>query len=122
MDCVASAASHLILIVFLFWHQLRELNTGDDPRGLVLLFSALQVWNYDRDPRETLAYEDAFQELKDEVERTSGDVFVSMIREHLLYNTHRVVTELYPSSTVEQEYNDVSIVCAGFVAIRSGVF
>jgi len=86
--------------------SLRELNTGDDPRGLVLLFSALQVWNYDRDPRETLAYEDAFQELKDEVERTSGDVFVSMIRERLLYNVHRVVTELYPSSTVEQEYND----------------
>lgn len=75
----------------------------------MLLFSALRGWNYGRDPREMLAYQDAFQELKDEVDRTNSEIFVAMIREHLLLNTHRVVTKLYPSPTVEQEYDDVSI-------------
>lgn len=84
--------------------QLRELNTGSDPRGLDVLFTALRGWNYDRDPREALSFEDAFQELKDEVDRTNRDIFVSMIRERFVYNTHRVVTQLYPSSTVDQEY------------------
>jgi len=98
---------------------LRELNTGDDPRGLDLLFSALRCWNYDRDPREALAFEDALQELKGEVNQTNGDIFVTMIREHLLYNTHHVVTELFPSSTVEEESAVVSfyaaLLCCSFM-------
>lgn len=83
--------------------SLRELNSGGDPRGLDLLFAALRRWNYDLDPREALSFDDALLELKGEVSRTNGSIFVSMIREHLLNNTHRVVTELYPSATVDED-------------------
>ena len=83
--------------------QLRELNTGNDPRGLAILLSALKVWNYGHDPRVAITFEDALQELKETVNNSGPGIFVSLIREQLLLNTHRVVIELYPSSTVEEE-------------------
>jgi Zn-dependent M16 (insulinase) family peptidase len=89
--------------------SLRELNTGSDPRGLAILLSALKVWNYDRDPRAAITFEDAFQELKEAFNKSGSDIFVSLIRERMLFNTHRVVTELYPSSTVEEESIEVCI-------------
>lgn len=90
-------------VIILLIMQLRELNSGGDPRGIDLLFTALHGWNYDRDPREALSFEDALQQLKKEVNGTTGDIFVSMIGERLLFNTHRVDTELYPSATVDED-------------------
>jgi presequence protease len=92
-----------------FLLQLRELNTGKDPRGLAILLSALKVWNYGRDPRAAITFEDAFQELKETVNKSGSEIFVSLIRERLLLNTHRVVIELYPSPTVEEETMAVRI-------------
>jgi Zn-dependent M16 (insulinase) family peptidase len=100
MDEVASAMNRVEF-------SLRELNTGGDPRGLAVLLSALKVWNYDRDPRAAITFEDAFKELKETVTKSGSSIFVSMIREKMLLNTHRVITELYPSTTVMEESIEV---------------
>ncbi|EED88712.1 metalloprotease, partial [Thalassiosira pseudonana CCMP1335] len=81
--------------------RLRE--GGGGLRGMEVFLGALSKWNYDLSPKDALVYEDALKALKDELKRTGSNIFQQMIRDFLLTNNHRVVLELYPSTTLEGE-------------------
>ncbi|KAL7472131.1 hypothetical protein ACHAXS_012467 [Conticribra weissflogii] len=76
---------------------------GGGLRGMEVFLGALTKWNYDLSPKDALVYEDALKQLKDEIKRTGSNTFQQMIRDFLLTNNHRVVLELYPSTTLEAE-------------------
>ncbi|EJK67475.1 hypothetical protein THAOC_11486 [Thalassiosira oceanica] len=81
--------------------RLRE--GGGGLRGMEVFLGSLTKWNYDLDPRDALVYEDSLAGLRDEVDRTGSNVFQRLIRDALIGNSHRVVLELYPSATYEDE-------------------
>eukprot|EP00804_Cyclotella_cryptica_P023401 CCRYP_000523-RE/>CCRYP_000523-RE protein AED:0.14 eAED:0.14 QI:2217/1/1/1/0.90/0.75/12/690/1071 len=81
--------------------RLRE--GGGGLRGMEIFLASLSKWNYDLDPADALVYEDALKSLKDEISRTGSNTFQQMIRDFLITNNHRVVLELYPSTTLEAD-------------------
>ena len=68
-----------------------------------IFLSSLAKWNYDLNPSDALVYEDALKQLKDEIERTGSNTFQQMIHDFLITNNHRVVLELFPSTTLEAD-------------------
>jgi len=74
----------------------REMNTGRFPKGLALMFAAVQNWNYDLDPFQSLRFERPLASLKERLSRGER-VFESLIQERLLDNNHRVVVESIPN-------------------------
>jgi len=74
----------------------RECNFGSFPKGLSLMFAVVDNWNYGKDPFEPLRFEAPLAELKDRLAK-GEKVFENLIREKLLDNPHRVVTESRPS-------------------------
>jgi hypothetical protein len=74
--------------------RLRELNTGQFPRGLALMLSALNIWVYGGDPIAGLAFEAPLAALKANV--AAGRYFETLIEEHLLNNPHHVSVTLRP--------------------------
>ncbi len=81
--------------------RMRELNTGGTPRGLVLMLGALQSWLHGGDPLKPLRFEQPLQALKTRL--AAGEkVFESLIREHLLSNTHRVTMTLSPDKNLRE--------------------
>jgi Zn-dependent M16 (insulinase) family peptidase len=81
--------------------RLRE--GGGGLRGMEIFLASLSKWNYDLNPADALVYEDALKALKDEISRTGSNTFQQMIRDFLITNNHRVVLELYPSTTLEAD-------------------
>eukprot|EP00956_Cyclotella_meneghiniana_P044106 scaffold302040_cov56-Cyclotella_meneghiniana.AAC.1 len=81
--------------------QLRE--GGGGLRGLEIFLAALKKWNYDLNPMDALVYEGALKELKDEIAKTGSNLFQQVIHDFLITNNHRVVLELFPSTTLEAE-------------------
>jgi Zn-dependent M16 (insulinase) family peptidase len=81
--------------------QLRE--GGGGLRGMEIFLGALTKWNYDLNPADALVYESALKDLKDEISRTGSNLFQQMIRDFLITNNHRVVLELFPSTTLEAD-------------------
>ena len=81
--------------------RLRE--GGGGLRGLEIFLGALTKWNYDLSPKDALVYEDALKLLKEEIDLTASNIFQQLIRDSLLSNNHRVVLEMYPSSTLEAD-------------------
>lgn len=79
---------------------LRENNTGSFPRGLSLLFRALTTWLYGGDPLTPLAYEGLLAGLKQNL-NSDPTYLQTLIRTHLLENTHRTTVILQPDA----EYN-----------------
>lgn len=76
---------------------------GGGLRGMEVFLGSLQKWNYDLNPKDALVYEDALKLLKENIETTGSNIFQQMIRDFLINNSHRVVLELYPSATQEEE-------------------
>jgi hypothetical protein len=74
--------------------HLREQNTGNFPRGLSMMLSALTSWLYDGDPLDTLAYEGPLAALKAKIK--AGRYFELLIEQHLLKNPHRTTVTLVP--------------------------
>merc|ERR1719188_2951384 len=70
----------------------RELNTGGFPRGLALLFAAVDNWNYGKDPFEPLRFEEPLADLKGRLAK-GEKLFEDLIRERLLNNKHKVTLE-----------------------------
>ena len=89
--------------------RLRE--GGGGLRGLEIFLAALKKWNYDLNPTDALVYEGALKELKDEIAKTGSNLFQQIIHDFLITNNHRVVLELFPSTTLEAEQIKVSSVC-----------
>ncbi|MCB9456977.1 MAG: insulinase family protein [Anaerolineaceae bacterium] len=81
--------------------SLRENNTGSAPRGLVMMFRALQTWTHGGDPMERLAFADALERIKERAARPG--YFEGLIRQYLLDNPHRSTIILKPDDTVRQQ-------------------
>lgn len=85
---------------------LRENNTGRYPRGLALMIRAVDSWNYDKDPLESMKWEGPLNDLKKQLE-SGKDVFGDLIKRYLLDNKHRVKFEMQPdtklAAKIEQE-------------------
>ena len=84
--------------------SLRENNTGPYPRGLSLLFNALNTWSYGRDPLIPLRYENPLSEVK-EILESDPTYLQFLIRAYLLENYHRstVILEPDPNLVLQKE-------------------
>lgn len=85
--------------------RLRELNTGGYPKGLLLLFSALNTWLYGGDPLASLAFERPLQTIKDAVAQNPR-YFEELIQRYLLDNTHRATVLLKPDAEYGQQLRE----------------
>ena len=74
--------------------RLREQNTGRFPRGLFLMLTALTDWLYDKDPLDTLAFEQPLTAIKQAA--AAGGYFEDYLRRYLLDNPHRSTVFLMP--------------------------
>ncbi|MFH1481481.1 MAG: insulinase family protein [Pseudomonadota bacterium] len=74
---------------------LRENNTGDFPRGLLLLLRGLTTWLYDEDPLALVAFEAPIETIKSRITENRA-FFSEMIDHYLLKNSHRTTLVLKP--------------------------
>jgi presequence protease len=75
---------------------LRELNSGNTPRGLAVLFDLISVWMYGHDPLDALAFEAPLAWVKEQV---AGErFFEDLIERALLANPHRATVLLLPDT------------------------
>jgi len=82
--------------------RLRENNTGQFPRGLLLMLRALTSWLYDNDPVALLAFETPLEEIKTRWRETPG-YFESQLRHLFLENTHRTTLVLEPDPGLREK-------------------
>jgi Zn-dependent M16 (insulinase) family peptidase len=95
--------------------QLRE--GGGGLRGMEIFLGALTKWNYDLNPSDALVYEGALKDVKDEISKTGSNLFQQMIHDFLITNNHRVVLELFPSTTLEADQLKVSDFALGLLCL-----
>lgn len=74
---------------------LRENNTGQFPRGLLIMLRSLTTWLYDRDPLALVAFEEPLSELKSRIAQDAS-LFPRIISTRLLDNPHRTTVILKP--------------------------
>ena len=74
---------------------LRENNTGNYPRGLVLMLRALATWLYDADPLALVAFEAPLASVKRSI-AANGRFFEELIDRYFLKNLHRTRLLLEP--------------------------
>jgi presequence protease len=84
---------------------MRENNTGDTPRGLVLMLQSMTSWLYGKDPFESLYFERPLAELKARI-KADPNYFQTMVRHYFLDNSHRLTIEHLPSSTLGKEMEE----------------
>ena len=77
----------------------RDLSSGSQPRGVLIFRQALTEWNYNREPKDSLAWSVGFQELKDEIAKNGDALLIALLQEKLVHNNHRVRIRLDPSLT-----------------------
>lgn len=82
--------------------RLRENNTGQFPRGLLLMLRSLTSWLYDNDPLALLAFEKPLEEIKARSKKTDR-FFESQIAQLLLENTHRTTLILEPDPGLREK-------------------
>lgn len=75
--------------------HLRENNTGSFPRGLAIMFQALEVWIYDGNPFDVLAFETPLAAIKARL-AVGERVFENLIQTYLLDNPHHTTVVLQP--------------------------
>lgn len=82
--------------------RLRENNSGNYPRGLLLMLRALTTWLYDSDPLALLAFEGPLARLKEQLAKDL--TYFPKIIEHLfLKNPHRVTIILKPDPELAEK-------------------
>ena len=74
-----------------FEFNLREHNTGSQPRGMSYMFTALGTWLHGGDPLAPLRFEEALEALK---QKAASGHFEGEIRRLFLDNPHRLTTRL----------------------------
>lgn len=80
--------------------RLTDHATGKLPRGVSLLFMALEKWNYDgMGPADAFDFQDGISDLIDEVKLNGEKFFMDLIKNNLIDNHHKVVVQLFPSTT-----------------------
>lgn len=80
---------------------------GGGLRGMEIFLGSLTKWNYDLSPKDALVYEERLKLMKEEIANGGSSIFQRMIQDSLLGNNHRVVLELFPSTTLESEQKQV---------------
>lgn len=80
---------------------LRENNTGNHPRGLVVMLRSLNTWLYGGDPLSPLAWTEALETIKSRIE-AGEPYFEQIIERSLLHNPHRTTIILEPDPDMEQ--------------------
>lgn len=75
--------------------RLRENNTGNFPRGLVLMLRSLTTWLYGGDPFALLAFEAPLEEIKARA-KSDTSYFEGMINRFFVNNLHRTTLTLKP--------------------------
>eukprot|EP00923_Selenidium_pygospionis_P038078 GHVN01066565.1.p1 GENE.GHVN01066565.1~~GHVN01066565.1.p1 ORF type:complete len:1019 (-),score=58.64 GHVN01066565.1:458-3514(-) len=89
---------------------LRERNTGSSPKGLSILLSAAQQWNYGWDPVDSLRFEEPLTQLKKDVAQ-GKPVFQNLLKRYFIENKHRGLihmegnSELHSNQKKEEEVN-----------------
>lgn len=78
---------------------LREQNTGQMPKGLILMLRALSVWLYGGDPFKVLAFEPLLKKLKTDI-AANKRLFEEATEQFLLNNPHRTTVLLKPDPTL----------------------
>lgn len=81
---------------------LRENNTGSFPRGLALMYAAVNAWVYDKDPVENLKWQEDLGHFKERI-ASGEDVFGPLISKYLLENSHKVTLEMQPDTNLAAE-------------------
>jgi Zn-dependent M16 (insulinase) family peptidase len=81
--------------------RLRENNTGDFPRGLLLMLRSLTAWLYNGDPLALLAFEAPLASIKARL-ADDGTYFEDMIRQRLLQNPHRTTVSLQSDPDLQE--------------------
>lgn len=84
-----------------FEFSLRENNTGSFPRGLSIMFRALNTWLYDGDPLAMLGFEAPLATVRANLTQDPG-YFEKLIDQYLLQNQHRATVVLEPDPTLGQ--------------------
>ena len=79
--------------------RLRENNTGQMPRGLIMMLRSLTAWLYEADPVAPIAFENPLASIKQEA---IPGFFEGMIKDFLLTNTHRTTLYLRPDPEQRQ--------------------
>jgi len=85
--------------------QLRS-TSASPMKGLSFGMGAVAAWTYERDPIEPLRFADSLAALKDDVARSGAGVFVSLLKELVLTNGHRVTVALVPEPELAQQVQD----------------
>jgi presequence protease len=82
--------------------SLREQNTGRYPRGLSIMLSALQDWNYGGDPILAIQFEGELERIRTQVQN-DPNYMVVLIDRYLLSNPHVNQTTLYPQAGLNED-------------------
>lgn len=96
--------------------SLRENNTGSAPRGLVVMLRALDSWLYDRNPLDSVTFEQPLSVIK---KLALEGYFEDLIRRYLLDNSHRTSVLLRPDP--EQAAREEADEVARLAAIRASM-
>ncbi|ODT69236.1 MAG: peptidase M16 [Pelagibacterium sp. SCN 63-23] len=99
-----------------FEFNLREHNTGSQPRGMSYMFTALGPWLHGGDPLAPLRFEGALAALK---EKAASGHFEREIRRLFLDNPHRVTTRL--EADPEQGEREARQEAEKLAAVRQGL-
>ncbi len=75
--------------------NLREMNTGSYPRGLIVMLAALSTWLHGKDPFAALAFEAPLHGVKERL-KAGESYFEQLIETYLVKNPHRTTVLLKP--------------------------
>lgn len=95
---------------------IREFGAGGSPKGLTLFLGAAGPWIYGRSPVDEMRFDAALVALRAELERDATGFFASLVRRHLLGNSHRVTVHSAPSASLAAD-----LAAAEAAAVRAAV-
>ena len=84
--------------------NLREADMGGYPKGLMYIFSSLNDWVHDKDPINSLCYEDVLEEAKTSLK---SSYFEALIKKFLIDNSHYGFVTMNPEKGLaEKSHNE----------------
>jgi len=85
----------------------KEIVRGTYPYGIVLMGRAYHAWLYDGDPLEGLNFPRAIENIRRKWE-ANPELFQEIVRTWFLDNQHRLLSVMEPSTTYQEEQDEVS--------------
>ena len=85
--------------------SLRENNTGNYPRGLLIMLRAMTTWLYEYDPLAFVAFEAPLSAIKERY-ASNPSFFEDLIQKYLVNNPHRTVLILKPDPDLAKKEQD----------------